>query len=71
VQRYLAVAAALLRVHADLIARGASPLVNATIAWDLERGTTDRQSLYKQPGCARCDTDGANGRVVLPWEVPC
>jgi hypothetical protein len=69
VQHCLAVAAALLRVQVDLVAGGASPLVNATIAWDLERGTTDRQSLYKQPGCARCDTRGATGRVVLPWEA--
>jgi hypothetical protein len=69
VQRSLAVAAALLRVQADLVASSASPLVNATITWDLERGITDRQSLYKQPGCARCDTGGANGRIVLPWEA--
>jgi hypothetical protein len=68
VQRCLAVAAALLRVQVDLVAGGASPLVNATIAWDLECGTTDRQALYKQPGCTRCDTGGASGRVALPWE---
>lgn len=69
VQRSLAVAAALVRVQADLVAGGTSPLVNATVAWDLERGTTDRQALYKLTGCLRCDVGDAIGRVTLPWEV--
>ena len=68
-QRSLAVAAALLRVQADLVAGGTSPLINATVAWDLERGTTDRQALYKLPGCPRCDVGGGGGRVTLPWET--
>jgi hypothetical protein len=68
VQRCLTVAAALLRVQAGLVAGGTSPLVNATVAWDLERGTTDRQALYKLTGCARCDAGDATGRVALPWE---
>lgn len=63
----LPVAAALLRVQLDLVAAGSSPLVNATVAWDLERGTTDRQMLYKFPGCSTCDPASAVGRVPLPW----
>ena len=66
-QRSLAVAAALLRVQANLVASGTSPLVNATVAWDLERGTTDQQALYKLAGCPQCDVGDANGRVALPW----
>jgi hypothetical protein len=65
----LAVAAALLRVQIELIARGQSPLVNATIAWDLERGTTDRQALYKLAGCPTCDVVAVSGRVTLGWEA--
>jgi bacteriocin biosynthesis cyclodehydratase domain-containing protein len=69
VQRSLAVAAALLRVQVDLVAAGTSPLVNATIAWDLERGTTERQKVYKVVGCPRCDLAPPPGRVHLGWEA--
>ncbi|HEX5946220.1 MAG TPA: hypothetical protein VFY82_08085 [Acidimicrobiales bacterium] len=67
VRRRLPVVAALLDVQLELIARGASPLVNATVSWNLETGTTDRQSLYKLAGCVRCDTGPGDGRVALPW----
>lgn len=67
VRRLLPVVAALLDVQLELIARGASPLVNATMSWNLETGTTDRQSLYKLAGCGRCDTGPGDGRVALPW----
>ncbi len=66
---YLAAVAALLVVQIELASQGISPLVNATIAWDLERGTTDRQSVYKLPGCEVCDVIQATGRVDLPWSV--
>lgn len=67
VTRWTAVIAALLAVQLELIAERRSPLVNATIAWDLERGTTDRQSVYRLIGCPTCDTAAAPGRVSLPW----
>lgn len=67
VLRRLPVVAALLDVQLGLVAAGTSPLVNATVAWNLETGTTDRQSLYKLAGCTRCDTGPAGGRVTLPW----
>jgi len=75
VQRRLAVAAALLDVQLGLVAAGTSPLVNGTIAWNLESGTVDRQSLYKLAGCPGCVSarparppgDRAAGRVALPW----
>lgn len=70
VQQYLPVAATLLRVQIEVLATtGSSPLVNATAAWDLERGTVDRQTLYKLVGCPNCDTAGSSGRVSLSWET--
>jgi bacteriocin biosynthesis cyclodehydratase domain-containing protein len=79
VQRRLAVVAALVDVQVGLVAAGTSPLVNATVAWNLETGQVDRQSLYKLAGCPRCSPAGAAtdpadaagasgaGRVALPW----
>lgn len=67
VQRHVHVIAELVRLQLELIQRGSSPLVNATIAWDLETGTTDRQTLLKSPGCATCDVATATGRLTLPW----
>jgi bacteriocin biosynthesis cyclodehydratase domain-containing protein len=67
VRRRLPVVAALLDIQLALVAAGTSPLVNATIAWNLETGTTDRQSLYKLAGCPHCDTGPGDGRVALPW----
>ncbi|MDD9369879.1 MAG: hypothetical protein PV358_07195 [Acidimicrobiales bacterium] len=67
VRRRLPVVAALLDVQLALVAAGTSPLVNATVAWNLETGTTDRQSLYKLAGCPLCDTGPGDGRVALPW----
>ena len=61
-----AVVAELLAVHVRLALAGRSPLVNATIAWDLEQGSCDRQSVFKVPGCATCDRSRATGRVTLP-----
>ncbi|NNE10760.1 MAG: hypothetical protein HKN41_00770 [Ilumatobacter sp.] len=63
----LAVVAALVAVQVELATRGRSPLVNATVAWDLEHGVTDRQHAYKLPGCPRCDSVPPLGRVGLPW----
>lgn len=69
VQRRLAVAAALVDVQLGLVAAGTSPLVNATVAWNLETGEVDRQSLYKLAGCRSCSPaeTPAAGRVALPW----
>jgi bacteriocin biosynthesis cyclodehydratase domain-containing protein len=72
VQRRLAVVAALVDIQVGLVAAGTSPLVNATVAWNLETGEVDRQSLYKLAGCPRCSpaepAAGASaGRVALPW----
>ena len=67
VRRRLAVVAALVDVQLGLVVAGTSPLVNATMAWNLETGATDRQSLYKLAGCPRCDTGPGDGRVTLPW----
>lgn len=63
----LAVVAALVVVQIELVEQRRSPLVNSTVAWDLELGTTDRQHVYKLPGCQRCDRGAVTGRVELPW----
>lgn len=65
-----AVVAQLIAVQVGLAAAGRSPLVNATVAWDLEQGTTNRQSLYKLVGCTTCDVARPTGRVALAWAAP-
>lgn len=86
VGRHLAVVASLLDIQLGLVAAGTSPLVNATIAWNVETGATDRQALYKVAGCTRCDIGqrippdpgpgggpdlGPDlGRVALAWDAP-
>ena len=67
VTRHVAAVADLLAIQVELMVAGTSPLVNATIAWDLEHGTCDRQSVYKLVGCSTCDVAPATGRVTLPW----
>lgn len=62
---HLPVVAHLVGIQLDLLAAGRSSLVNATIAWDLEQGTCDRQSVYKVPECAWCDHTQP-GTVTLP-----
>jgi hypothetical protein len=68
VARWQNVIAELLTIQLDLAFRNVSPLINATTAWDLERGTVDRQTLLKSPGCTYCDTGTSTGRISLPWE---
>ncbi len=67
VQRHVHVIAELVRIQLDLIAAGTSPLVNATIAWDLELGTAQPETLLKSPGCPTCDVAVRSGRLHLPW----
>lgn len=69
VQRHLDLVAELVRIQADLVSGGASPLVNATIAWDLEQGTCERQTLLKSPGCPRCDAAPRPGRLMLSQDA--
>jgi hypothetical protein len=72
-RRAIPVVAALVDVQVRLARAGTSPLVNATVAWNLETGTTDRQALYKLPGCPSCAATvpagraAGRGRVALPW----
>ncbi len=67
IQRRPQLIAELLAVHLDLIERGSSPLVNATMSWDVEQGRCDRQVLLKSPGCGLCDRARRRGRLHLPW----
>jgi hypothetical protein len=60
---------ALTRRHVDLIHHGASPLMNATIAFDLNTMTSTRNHLLMSPGCPICDLAPPGGRLDLPWTV--
>ena len=58
--------AELLTIQIDLIQRGISPLVNGTIAWDLEQGRSEHTTVLKVPGCTTCETSRPDGRLALP-----
>ncbi len=61
------VVTSLARRHVELIHRGASPLVNATIAFDLDTMTSTRNHLLMSPGCPTCALAPPGGRLELPW----
>lgn len=67
VTRSLATVADLVAIQVELAVAGRSPLVNATIAFDLERGESDRQRVHKLTGCTGCGVSPTVGRVHLPW----
>lgn len=67
VQTLLPAVTALTAVQIRLAVEGTSSLANATATWDLEQATCTREPLWKTPGCPRCDTPRAVGRVTLPW----
>ncbi len=64
--RFPAVAAELILIQVGLALEGRSPLVNATIAWDLETGTSKQETLLKLPGCPTCDSVRSSGKIRLP-----
>lgn len=53
-QRWSSVAAELLAIQVERIAARTSPLVNATINWDLQAGVTTRDHLLRAPDCPVC-----------------
>jgi bacteriocin biosynthesis cyclodehydratase domain-containing protein len=67
ITRFLGAVADLVAIQVELAVAGCSPLVNATIAWDLERGESERQRVHKLTGCSACGAPPAVGRVHLPW----
>jgi len=52
--RWTAVAAELLAIQTELIARRASPLVNRTMSWDLQDAVATRDDLLRAIDCSRC-----------------
>lgn len=64
--RFPYLAAELVLIQVGLAKEGRSPLVNATIAWDLETGSAKHETLLKLPGCPKCDTIGSTGQIRLP-----
>ena len=64
-QRWSSVAAELLAIQIERIAARTSPLVNATINWDLQAGVTTRDHLLRAPDCPVCSRP-SSGALVAP-----
>lgn len=60
--------AAIVARHLRLIADGRSPVVNATIAVDVDAMTARREPLLMSPRCPTCATEAPAARPRLPWE---
>lgn len=67
---HLTLLAALLDRHVELIAAGKSPLINATIATDVDTMTSRRESLLMSPGCPTCGVPRSTGRLGAVLEEP-
>lgn len=64
-QRWTSVASELLAIQIERIAARTSPLVNATINWDLRAGVTTRDHLLRAPDCPLCARP-SSGSIVSP-----
>ena len=62
-QRWVAVAAELLAIQVEQIARRSSKLVNATMSWDLQTGDTARNHLLRSPDCPACGRPKTSGKI--------
>ncbi len=63
-----ALVAPLIMLHVEQAFQGRSPLINQTLAYDLEEHEIKRNRVYKLPQCTRCgDSNPADGRLALPW----
>ncbi len=67
VSRWTAITAELVAIQLELAQRGESPLVNATIAWNLAEGTTEREHLLRAPSCGGQCRSPVSDNLVLPW----
>lgn len=67
INRWVAVIAELITLQLELAQRGESPLVNATIAWNLSEGTTEREHLLRAPDCGGQCRSPVSDNLVLPW----
>lgn len=46
---------------------GSRPLVNATVAWDLQNGTVERERLFRAPDCGGPCRAPTGATIDLPW----
>lgn len=69
VAQHVDLIAALLDRHIELAMRASSPLVNHTIAADLDTMTARRDSLLMSPGCSTCSIASPDPRPRLAWTV--
>lgn len=67
ITRWPELTAELIVLQFELARRGESPLVNATIAWDLTGGTTEREDLLRAPNCGGQCRSPVGDSVDLPW----
>lgn len=67
--RWVNLAAELLAIQIERIASRTSPLVNATINWDLQAGATTRDHLLRAPDCPVC-TRSTSGALSAPLDTP-
>lgn len=67
ITRWPELTAELIMVQLELAKRGESPLVNATIAWDLAAGTTEREDLLRSPECGGQCRSPVVDSIRLPW----
>ena len=67
VGRWTEVLAELLAIQIQLATSGERPLVNATVAWDLNGGSTEREQLFRAPDCGGPCRAPAGATIDLPW----
>ncbi len=67
VRRWTEVLAELVAIQIGLAVAGDRPMVNATATWDLERGSADREQLFRAPDCGGLCRAPTGATIDLPW----
>ena len=67
VARWASVTAELLTIQLEGLRQGSASLVNATIAWNLQEGTVEREALLRAPECGGPCRAPSVDRLDLPW----
>lgn len=62
-----AIVAELIAIQVDRAAAGDSPLVNATMMWNLATGHSERADLLRAPDCGGPCRPAAGSELTLPW----
>lgn len=67
INRWIEVLAELLAIQIHLCVAGDRPLVNTTAAWDLQRGSVEREQLLRAPDCGGPCRAPTGATIDLPW----